>query len=125
MNENEIGTAVLNCAMKVHTSLGPGLLESVYELCLTHELSRSGMRAARQTALPVTYDGIEIEGGFRADVIVEDLVIVEIKAVEKILPVHNSQLLTYLRLSGLKLGYLLNFNVPHLRDGIRRVVNGL
>ena len=116
---------VLNCAMKVHTSLGPGLLESVYELCLTHELSKSGIRSARQTALPVTYDGMEIEGGFRADVIVEDLVIVEIKTVEKILPVHNSQLLTYLRLSGLKLGYLLNFNVPHLRDGIRRIVNGL
>lgn len=125
VNPNTVGTMVLNCAMKVHTSLGPGLLESVYELCLTHELSKSGMRSARQTALPVTYDGIEIEGGFRADVIVEDLVIVEIKAVEKILPVHNSQLLTYLKLSGLKLGYLLNFNVPHLRDGIRRVVNGL
>ena len=111
--------------MKVHTSLGPGLLESVYELCLAHELTRSGMRTARQTALPVTYDGMEIEGGFRADLVVEGLVIVEVKAVEKILPVHQSQLLTYLKLSGLKLGYLLNFNVPHLRDGIRRVVNGL
>ena len=116
---------VLNRAMKVHTSLGPGLLESVYELCLAHELSKSGMRATRQTALPVIYDGMEIEGGFRADMVVEDLVIVEIKAVYKLLPVHHSQLLTYLKLSGLKLGYLLNFNVPHMRDGIRRVVNGL
>jgi len=116
---------VLNRAMKVHTSLGPGLLESVYELCLAHELSESGMRATRQTALPVIYDGMEIEGGFRADMVVEDLVIVEIKAVDKLLPVHHSQLLTYLKLSGLKLGYLLNFNVPHMRDGIRRVVNGL
>ena len=125
MDANTIGTMVLNRAMKVHTSLGPGLLESVYELCLAHELSESGMRATRQTALPVIYDGMEIEGGFRADMVVEDLVIVEIKAVDKLLPVHHSQLLTYLKLSGLKLGYLLNFNVPHMRDGIRRVVNGL
>lgn len=125
MNENAVGTAVLNRAMKVHSSLGPGLLESVYELCLVHELSKMGIKASRQVALPVRYDGVEIEGGFRVDLVVEDQVIVEIKAVEKILPVHRSQLLTYLRLSGLKLGYLLNFNVSHMRDGIRRVVNGL
>ena len=125
MNQNAIGTVVLNRAMKVHTSLGPGLLESVYELCLAHELSRAGLRTMRQTALPVCYDDVEIEGGFRVDLVVEDLVIIEIKAVEKILPVHRSQLLTYLKLSGLKLGYLLNFNVPHMRDGIKRVVNGL
>ena len=125
MNPNAVGTAVLKCAMKVHTSLGPGLLESVYELCLAHELSRSGMKSLRQIGLPVTYDGMEIEGGFRADIVVEGLVILEVKVVDKLLPVHHSQLLTYLKLSGLKLGYLLNFNVPHLRDGIRRVVNGL
>jgi GxxExxY protein len=125
VNQNAVGTEVLNRAMRVHSSLGPGLLESVYELCLAYELSRAGLQTTRQTALPVTYDGMEIEGGFRVDLVVENLVIVEIKAVEKILPVHRSQLLTYLKLSGLKLGYLLNFNVSHMRDGIKRVVNGL
>lgn len=125
VNQNAIGTVVLNRAMKVHTSPGPGLLESVYELCLAHELSGAGLQIKRQTALPVSYDGVEIEGGFRVDLVVEDLLIVEIKAVEEVLPVHRSQLLTYLKLSGLKLGYLLNFNVPHMRDGIKRVVNGL
>jgi GxxExxY protein len=125
VDQNAVGTVVLNRAMKVHTSLGPGLLESVYEICLTYELSKMGIKASRQTALPVRYDGIEIEGGFRVDLVVEGLVIVEIKAVEQALPVHRSQLLTYLKLSGLKLGYLLNFNVPHMRDGISRVVNGL
>lgn len=125
MNQNAVGTVVLNRAMKVHTSLGPGLLESVYELCLAHELTSAGLRTTRQKALPVSYGGVEIEGGFRVDLVIEELVIVEIKTVEKILPVHRSQLLTYLRLSGLKLGYLLNFNVPHMRDGIKRVVNGL
>ncbi len=124
MDENTIGGEVLKSAMKVHTSLGPGLLESVYELCLVHELSKSGLKAERQVALPVRYDGLEINGGFRVDVLVDDLVVIEVKAVEKLLPVHKSQLLTYLRLSGCKLGYLLNFNVPHMRDRIKRVVNG-
>jgi GxxExxY protein len=125
MNENAIGDAILGCAMKVHSSLGSGLLESVYELCLAHELSNSGLRTERQVALPVRYDGIEIEGGFRVDILVEGLVIIEVKAVEKVLPVHKSQLLTYLKLNGCKLGYLLNFNVPHMRDGISRMVNAL
>jgi GxxExxY protein len=125
VNENAIGNEVLKSAMKVHTSLGPGLLESVYELCLVHELSKGGLKAVRQVALPVRYGGLEIDGGFRVDMLVEDLVIVEVKAVEKLMPVHKSQLLTYLRLSGCKLGYLLNFNVSHMRDGIKRVVNGL
>jgi GxxExxY protein len=125
MNENAIGDAILGCAMKVHSSLGSGLLESVYELCLAHELSSSGLRTERQVALPVRYDGIEIEGGFRVDILVEGLVIIEVKAVEKVLPVHKSQLLTYLKLNGCKLGYLLNFNVPHMRDGISRMVNAL
>jgi GxxExxY protein len=125
MNENAIGDAILGCAMKVHSSLGPGLLESVYELCLAHELSSSGLRTERQVALPVCYDGLEIEGGFRVDILVEGLVILEVKAVEKVLPVHKSQLLTYLKLNGCKLGYLLNFNVPHMRDGISRMVNAL
>lgn len=125
MDENTIGGEVLKSAMKVHTSLGPGLLESVYELCLVHELSKSGLKAERQVALPVRYDGLEINGGFRVDILVGGLVVIEVKAVETLLPVHKSQLLTYLRLSGCKLGYLLNFNIPHMRDGIKRVVNGL
>lgn len=125
MNENAIGSSVLNCAMKVHTSLGPGLLESVYEVCMAHELTKIGMKTTRQAPLPVRYDGLEIEGGFRVDLVVDNLVILEIKAVEKLMPVHKSQVLTYLRLSGLKLGYLLNFNVPHMREGIKRIVNGL
>ena len=125
MNENAIGNEVLKSAMKVHTSLGPGLLESVYELCLVQELSKNGLKVERQVALPVRYDGLEINGGFRVDILVESLVVIEVKAVEKLLPVHKSQLLTYLRLSGCKLGYLLNFNIPHMRDGIKRVVNGL
>ena len=125
MNENAIGSSVLGCAMKIHTALGPGLLESVYEICMIHELAKIGVKTARQTPLPVRYDGLEIEGGFRVDLVVENLVILELKAVEELMPVHKSQLLTYLRLSGLKLGYLLNFNVPHMRDGIKRVVNGL
>jgi len=125
VDENAIGNEVLKSAMKVHTSLGPGLLESVYELCLVHELSKGGLKAERQVALPVRYGGLEIDGGFRVDMLVEDSVIVEIKAVEKLMPVHKSQLLTYLRLGGCKLGYLLNFNVAHMRDGIKRVVNGL
>ena len=125
MNENAIGTKVLKSAMRVHTSLGPGLLESVYELCLVHELSKSGLKAKRQIALPVDYDGLEIDTGFRVDVLIEGSVVIEVKAVEKLMPVHKSQLLTYLRLSGCKLGYLLNFNVPHMRDGINRIVYGL
>jgi len=125
MNENAIGNEVLKSAMKVHTSLGPGLLESVYELCLVQELSKNGLKVERQVALPVRYGGLEINGGFRVDILVESLVVIEVKAVEKLLPVHKSQLLTYLRLSGCKLGYLLNFNIPHMRDGIKRVVNGL
>ena len=125
VNENAIGNEVLKSAMKVHTALGPGLLESVYELCLVHELLKGGLKAERQVALPVRYGGLEIDGGFRVDMLVGGLVIVEIKAVEKLMPVHKSQLLTYLRLSGCKLGYLLNFNVSHMRDGIKRVVNGL
>src|SRR3990172_674949 len=125
MNENAIGNEVLKSAMKVHTSLGPGLLESVYELCLVQELSKNGLKVERQGALPVRSGGLEINGGFRVDILVESLVVIEVKAVEKLLPVHKSQLLTYLRLSGCKLGYLLNFNIPHMRDGIKRVVNGL
>ena len=125
MRENQLGDVIVRGALTVHSALGPGLLESVYELCLVHELSKNRLKAERQVALPVRYDNVEIDGGFRVDILVEGLVIVEIKAVEKLIPVHKSQLLTYLKLSGCKLGYLLNFNVLHMRDGIKRVVNGL
>jgi GxxExxY protein len=125
VDENGIGDAVLEGAMKVHSALGAGLLESVYELCMLHELANSGLKVESQVAFPVRYGGVEINGGLRVDILVQGSVIIEIKAVEKLLPVHKSQLLTYLRLSGCKLGYLLNFNVPLMRDGIKRVVNGL
>ena len=109
--------------MKVHSALGPGLLESTYEVCLIHEMSKAGLTVARQVALPVVYDGIELDAGYRIDLLVSDLVIIELKVVEKLMPIHMAQLLSYLKLSQSKLGYLLNFNVVHMRNGIRRVVN--
>ena len=125
MTENEIGDLVVAGAMRVHTVLGPCLLESTYEACLAHEFAKSGVRAKRQVALPVVYDGVQLDAGYRLDLIVEDLVIVELKVVDRLLPVHVAQLLSYLKLSGSKLGYLLNFNVAHMKDGVKRVVNGL
>ena len=123
--ENELGEAILGAAMKVHSGLGPGLLESVYEACLVHELNEQGLKVERQFSLPVEYDGQRIEAGFRVDILVEDKVVIEIKAIERFAPIHMAQMLTYLRLGGFKLGYLLNFNVAHMREGIKRVVNGL
>ena len=125
MTENEIGEAVLGAAMKVHSAVGPGLLESVYEVCLAYELEKQGHEIRRQVSLPVEYDGKRIDAGFRPDILVADKVLVEVKAVERMAPIHTAQILTYLRLSGYKLGYLLNFNVVHMRDGIKQVVNGL
>ncbi len=125
MTENEIGESVLGAAIKVHSALGPGLLESVYESCLAHELGKQGLNFQRQLSLPVEYDGQRIDAGFRIDILVDEKVVVEVKAVEKPVPVHGMQLLTYLKLGGFKLGYLLNFNIEHMRDGIKRVVNGL
>ena len=125
MTENEIGEAVLGAAMKVHSAVGPGLLESVYETCLTHELRIQGFDVQRQVALPVEYDGQRIEAGFRLDILVAEKVVVEVKAVERTAPIHTTQILTYLKLGGFKLGYLLNFNVVHMRDGIKRPVNDL
>jgi len=125
MNENEIGEILLGCAIKVHTALGPGLLESTYEACLIHELAKAGLKADRQVALPVVYDGVQLDAGYRIDVLVANLVVVELKVAERILPLHSAQLLSYLKLSGKKLGYLLNFNVVHMRQGIKRVVNHL
>jgi GxxExxY protein len=111
---------VIGAAIEVHRHLGPGLLESAYETCLAHELRLAGMRVARQVEIPITYKGIRLEPGYRMDLVVHDGVVVEVKAVERLLPVHEAQLLTYLRLSGHAVGLLINFQVAQLRDGIRR-----
>ena len=125
MRENDVGETILGCAIKVHTALGPGLLESTYEVCLAYELQKAGLKSDRQVPLPVVYDEVELEAGYRMDLLVADIVVVELKVVEKLLPLHTAQLLSYLKLSKRKLGYLLNFNVVQMRDGIKRVVNNL
>lgn len=111
--------------MKVHTALGPGLLESAYETCMAHELSKCELEIKQQVLLPVYYDNQKLDAGYRLDLLLDNKVIIELKAVEKILPVHTAQLLSYLKLSKCKLGFILNFNVVHMRDGIKRIVNGL
>jgi GxxExxY protein len=125
MTENQIAKEVVDAAYHVHTRLGLGLLESVYEVVLSHELKKRGLKAARQVAIPVVYDSITFEEGFRADIIVEDKVIVELKSVESVSEAHKKQLLTYLRLADKRLGLLINFGEELIRDGISRVVNGL
>lgn len=125
MNINDISGQIIDAAMKVHTALGPELLESAYEGCLAHELRQRGLRVATQIGLPVRYLGVEVEVGYRIDILVEDLVIVELKSVEGLALIHEAQLLTYLQLSGKKLDLLVNFNVVHLKDGIKRRVNNL
>ena len=125
MTENEIATQVVDAAYQIHKRLGPGLLESVYEVVLAHELRKRGLKTVRQVAVPIIYDSLEFEEGFRADVIVEDKVIVELKSVESVAKVHKKQLLTYLRLADKRLGLLVNFGEELIRDGISRVVNGL
>jgi GxxExxY protein len=117
-----IGKAVLDAAYRVHTTLGPGLLESVYETCLAFEIRDSGLLVETQVPVPVTYKDFQLEGGLRLDLLVEKCVIVEIKAVETMNPVYEAQLLTYLRLARIRLGFLINFTVPHLKDGIKRMV---
>jgi GxxExxY protein len=121
---NRITGAVISAAMKVHSQLGPGLLESAYEACLAYELRKQGLEVAQQIGLPVIYDGVRLDLGYRIDLIVEDLVIIEVKSVEAINPVHQAQLLSYIRLSGRNVGLLINFHVAHLRDGIKRMVDG-
>lgn len=123
--EEEIGKLVIAGAIKVHSALGCGLLESAYETCLAHELGKRGLDVKRQEMLPIIYDGIKLDAGYRLDLLINGGVIVELKAVEKLAPIHTAQLLSYLKLSGCKLGYLLNFNVIHMKDGIKRLVNGL
>lgn len=122
---NEISGAVVGAAIQVHSALGPGLLESVYEVCLEFELSERGLLVQRQLPLPIVYRNVELDATYRIDLLVERAVVVEIKTVTKLLPVHDAQLLTYLKLSNHRLGLLLNFFVPLMRDGIKRVVNNL
>jgi len=119
---NEVARVVVDSAFAVHSALGPGLLESVYELCLAHEIRKRGFSVQRQVNLPVVYDSVCLDAGLRLDLLIEDCLIVELKAVEQLLPVHKAQVLTYLKLTGHRLGLLINFNVPMIRDGIRRVV---
>ena len=125
MTENEIAKQIVDAAFKVHTTLGPGLLESVYEGALVYELEKKGLKVIRQQAVPVVYETVRFEEGFRADLMVEDKVIIEIKSVEKLNPAHHKQLLTYLRLADKKLGLLINFGEALIKHGIKRVVNGL
>ena len=123
MDINDISGQIISAAMAVHSALGPGLMESAYEGCLVHELKKRGLPVASQVILPVIYDAIKIDVGYRIDLKVADAVIVEVKAIDKLAPIHEAQLLTYLKLSGAKLGLLLNFNVVHMKDGIKRMVN--
>jgi GxxExxY protein len=123
ISAHEVSHAVLTAAMRVHTELGPGLLESTYTACLQHQLSEAGVRSAAQVGLPVVYDGVRLELGYRMDLVVEELVIAEIRSVEAVSPVHQAQLLSYLKLNGKSIGLLINFNVVQLKDGIRRSVN--
>ena len=123
MELNYLTEKIIGCAIKVHRHLGAGLLESTYEVCLVHELKKSGLKVERQVSLPVYYDGIKLEAGYVIDVLVESEVIVELKAVEKVLPIHEAQLLTYLKLANKKIGLLINFNVKVLKEGITRKIN--
>ncbi len=117
-----VGRATIGAAIAVHRALGPGLLESVYEVCLAHELERRGNTVFRQMALPVVYDAVKLEAGYRVDLMVDGVVVVEVKAVDALAPIHEAQLLTYLRLSGRRLGFLINFNVVLLKQGIKRMI---
>ena len=125
MTENDIARIVVDACFKIHTTLGPGLLESVYEIVLQRELESRGLRVRRQVPVSIVWEGVTFEEGFRADLIVNDLVIIELKSVEKLAPVHGKQLLTYLRLMKLRLGLLINFGEALIKDGIKRVANGL
>ena len=125
MTENEIAREIVDSAYKIHTTLGPGLLESVYEAVMAHDLKNHELKVERQKPIPVVYEDVRLDEGFRADLVVEDKVIVELKSVETVAPVHKKQLLTYLRLADKRLGLLINFGVAKIKDGITRVVNGL
>ena len=121
---NAISGQIVDAAMRVHTVLGPGLLEGAYEACFAHELRKRGLRVETQFPLPVSYDGVRVDLGYRLDLLVEGEVVVEIKAIETVLPVHKAQLLSYLKLGGKRLGLLINFHVLRMKDGVTRLVNG-
>jgi len=125
MNENEIAKIVVDTAFKIHTKVGPGLLESAYQAFLCHELAMRGLQVESEVPMPVEFDGVKIDAGYRADILIGKSVIVELKSIEKALDLHKKQLLTYLKLSNLHLGLLINFNVPLIKDGITRIANGL
>ncbi len=125
MHENEIAKIIVDCAFKIHTSLGPGLLESVYQAALAYELEKRGLRVSIEQPIPVIYEDVRLELGFRADLLVENKVIVETKSIENLAPIHGKILLTYLRMADKKLGLLINFNVELIKNGIKRVVNNL
>ena len=124
LTANQVSHAIITAAMKVHTELGPGLLESTYQACLQHELASMGYRTDAQIALPVVYHGTKLDIGYRIDLLIEDRVVVELKSIDAIAPIHQAQILSYLKLSGKSIGLLINFNVVHLKDGIKRFVNG-
>lgn len=125
MTENQISEIIIGCAIDVHKAIGPGLLENVYQECLLYELIKKGLKAEKEKPLPVIYKEIKMEVGYRADIMVEDKVIVELKSVEALNDLHTAQILTYLRISDRRLGLLINFNVPRLTDGLKRYVNRL
>ena len=125
MTENELAKIIVDLCLKIHRTLGPGLLESVYEEVLVYELKKLGLAVLRQTGIPVIYENIKLDIGFKADLIVENKIILELKSVESLMPVHKKQLLTYLRLTNMKLGLLINFNENLIKDGILRIANGI
>ena len=125
MKENELSKVILEAAFQVHTRLGPGLLETVYEVILAYELRKRGLSVERQRSIPIRYDNMIFDEGFRADLMVDDCVMVELKSIEALAPVHAKQVLTQLRLSERKLGFLMNFGEVHLKNGLKRIVNGL
>lgn len=125
LDENTISRIILDCAYRVHTKLGTGLLESTYRVCLAHELIKAGLRVRQEVSWPVEYDGIKLDAGYRIDILVEECVILELKCVDKLAAVHTAQVLSYLKLSKMRLGIILNFYTAHLREGIKRVVNRL
>lgn len=122
MELNDLTYEIIGCVYKVHSELGPGLLESTYEICLEHELLKVGLKVDRQKLLPVIYNDIKLDAGYRIDLLVNELIILELKSVDEIAPIHKAQLMTYLKLSGLKLGLLLNFNVQDMKKGINRII---
>ena len=125
MDENELSKLIIGCALKVHKALGPGLLESAYEACLLYELTKLGLKVESQQGLPLVYEEVNLECGYRLDLLVENKVIIELKAIESLNSLHTAQVLTYLKLSNCKLGLLINFNVPLLKDGIKRLARNL